>query len=175
MWSEDFGVPGSSGVIPLKGHTLALRRSSKTREYQCRDCEAHGPIDLFSTGAEGCPGRPESLSVLTVCAGGDKCDGHMAQDSAEWRQWKASPSMSSGSVPRYQCKAQERGDRAAEQFQKFASRIGMDFRNWAPNRDVFDVAADGVKVADFDHTAGHYELWVSRSGMLTPIRTGEAA
>lgn len=145
--------------IPVKG-------ASAPWEYQCEDCGNRGNSGIFTVGVDGCPGRPESLNILTVCGGGARCEGHMVQESPEWRQWKESASMSADLVPRTTCGSDQVGERVRTQFLYFAKRLGMRVDNWT----VFGSGAG--KVATFTHDKGEYELWAGETGMVTPLMVG---
>lgn len=153
----------------IDGHRVTRVSNEKGHaQYWCSDCEVQGDHAVFSTGIYGCPARPESLNVLTVCGGGINCRGHMDQDTPEWRAWKASESMPSDQVPHWTCDAEQVGARVAEQFRYFADRIGMRVRDWKLTGD-----GDGM-AATFTHEAGRYELWASKTGKVTPLRVGDA-
>jgi hypothetical protein len=163
-------------TVNTGGHmvTRISARNGEPWQYECQDCPKRGDNAIFIVGVSGCPGRPESLNVLSVCAGGDSCEGHMDQSSPEWTAWKNSKSLPASSVPHYTCKATERGTRAASQFRDFAVRLGMPIKGWTLNTGtVFNVNAEGVRVADFDHEKGHYEVWVGQNGSITAVRAGE--
>jgi len=160
-------------TVTSGGHkvTRIPERSGRQWQYQCGDCGMRGDNAVFTVGIDGCPGRPESLNELSVCAGGEKCEGHMDQSSHEWRAWKNSTSMPSDLVPRYQCKETERGNRAAAHFKNFADRLGMATDGWTTDTGTtFNINAEGMKVAEFSHAKGFYEVWVGRTGMITALR-----
>ena len=140
-------------------------------EYKCEHCGTQGSSALFTVGVDGCPERPESLNYLMVCPGGDGCQGHMDKTTEAWHQWKASSSMPSDLVPRYQCGETERGNRAAAQFLRYAERVGLTVKNWT----TVNTSADGALVGTFQHGQNSYELWVGRTGEITPLRVGSVA
>lgn len=163
-------------TMHIGGHRLIPKQGRTQGEFTCVDCGDTGQTTLFRVGVDVCPGRPESLNNLTVCAGGDACLGHMDTTTHQWRAWKDSPSLSSDTVPHYQCESTERGSRAAAHFLNYVGRGGMVVENWTtPVETVFNVNADGMRVADFDHDRGHYEVWVSRTGKITALRTEAAS
>lgn len=159
-------------ISTVGGHKMArVSAGSGRAQFECQDCPLRGDYAIFTVGVNGCPGRPESLNILSVCAGGKGCPGHMDQSTDEWRRWKESKSMSSDLVPHYTCKETERGERAARQFKDFAVRLGMPTSGWELNTEaVFNINADGFRVAEFDHPKGHYEVWVGKGGMITALR-----
>lgn len=162
-------------TVTSGGHkvTRIPNRNGEEWQYECNDCPKRGDKAVFTVGIDACPGRPESLNKLSVCAGGAKCSGHMDQSSDEWHQWKNSKSMPSDLVPHYTCKETERGTRAAAQFKDFADRLGMPTDEWTVNDGTaLNINSEGMRVAEFDHPKGHYEVWVGQSGMITALRVG---
>lgn len=160
----------------IGGHMVTrVPDKAKQSNYECNDCGEVGTSLVFTVGIDGCPGRPESLNNLKVCPGGDNCWEHMDQSSALWRQWKESSSMPADSVPHYRCKETERGDRAAAQFKNFADRLGMTTKNWTLNTGtVFNINVEAMRVAEFDHENGHYELFAAKNGTMQVVQTAAA-
>lgn len=163
----------ANGVTMLGGHKVerVSGKGSGPWEFHCADCDLTGDATLFTVGITGCPGEPESLSMLSVCPGGTACAGHLVQDSPEWRGWKENPSMSTDSIPRTWCEEKDRGVRAERHFREFAARLGMPVSNWTWNTEtVFNVNAEAFTVAKFDHPKGRYYFTVEKSGKIKPIR-----
>lgn len=158
-------------TVNIGGH-MAKRvqaRASESWQYECEDCGKRGDNALFTVGTHGCPGRPESLSEtgLSVCPGGERCGGHMRQNSREFTAWKNSKSMSSDLVPRDKCSADEMGVRAARQYRTFADKVGMRMRVWSEQGIAGRVGAAGGTVAEFQHANGNgYVVSVDEFGRI---------
>lgn len=160
--------------MDIGGHRVTrMADRGAEAQYECADCLTRGTSLVFRVGVDGCAKRPESLNLLTVCAGGDRCPTHMDMGTVEWRQWKDSPSLPASHVPHYTCEAGARGERARRHFLDYSKRIGLAVENW--RETAFDETGDGSQVATFVFSGGRYELWVSRTtGQLTPLRVGAA-
>lgn len=134
--------------------------------YRCFDCGLNGDYYLFTVGVDGCPMRPASLDYLSVCPGGELCEGHVDTSTAEYRLWKESMSMPKEQVPHLTCDASLLGVRAAHQWLKFADRIGLKTSVWAQTAIADRVGAGGGHIADLQTTAGHFHIVVTCHGKL---------
>jgi hypothetical protein len=138
--------------------------------WRCIDCQSSGTSTLFESGYDGCPMRPESLDYLSVCPGGDNCEGHMDTSTPEYRAWKESPSMPKEQVPRFTCDASKLGLRAARQWLKFADKIGITIIVWSSQALAGHIGAGGGVVAELLSTAGAHHIVVTRHGKLRAHR-----
>lgn len=136
--------------------------------FNCEDCGATLPYFGFQTGAQGCPGRPESLNYLRVCVP-DTCPGHLDTDSAEYRAWKEITSIPTSSVPRLTCQADTLGSRAADQYRHHARRIGLPMDDWH-EEEGFGGAGGGI-VATFRHRGRPYQVSVTTTGGILTAST----
>lgn len=140
--------------------------------YRCLDCETVTTRIGFGgiRGAnDGCPARPESLDFLSVCPGGERCEGHMDTSTAQWRAWKDSPDASSDGVPRFHHTVDDLAERAAAQYLRHADLVEMKMGVWAAQGRK--VGAEGGTVAEFQHSNGkQYEVHVDQYGKITAVQ-----
>lgn len=153
-----FGISGSNQPVTL---------------WRCLNCGLENSWHSFDSGIRGCPMRPESLDYLSVCPGGERCEGHMDTSTEDYRVWKASTSMPSDLVPRFRCDAALLGMRAARQWLKHADKIGLKTSVWAQEGIAKHVGAGGGRIAQLNTTAGHYHIVVTRHGNLRAHRDPE--
>lgn len=137
--------------------------------YECQDCKQRAPYQSFAVGARGCPARPESIDNISVCPGGDKCEGHPDQDSSEWRDYKSSDHLSIKTVPRWFHTDDDLAKRAADQYLHFADKIDMKMRVWS--QQGYKVGPEGGVAATFQHANGlGYEVHVNEYGKITAVQ-----
>ena len=153
-------------TMNINGHNVERTEGG---ELRCNGCGTVGNSGLFNAGPEGCPGDPASFSIV-VCPGGERCEGHMIHDSAEYRAWKEIPSVSQDTVPVYRHDAPETprtglAYRAASEYIARADAIGMRFSVWA--QSGFTVGAEGGKVAEMMFNGLSWSVWVDESGKIT--------
>lgn len=133
-------------------------------ELRCVKCGTTGDSLVFSVGIDGCPADPTSFP-LWVCAGGDKCEGHMDTDSAQYRAWKDIPSYDSADVPKWVHGTDDLAKRAADAYRNRMDRVGMRTGAWT--QSGYQVGPDGGKVAELTFIGLPWSVWVDASGHVT--------
>lgn len=134
--------------------------------WHCIDCDTVASRTSFTAGLAGCPARPESLDYVRVC--GTSCTGHPDTDSPEYRAWLESKTLRFSSVPRFFCKAEDLGKRAAAQYAHYAERIGLPLANWVERTPILD---DGGVCAAFRFKEAYYAVHVNAYGHISVQRT----
>jgi hypothetical protein len=164
---------GIGESVEFGGHkTIRINaRSGDNWKYKCQGCGTVGESNLFTTGTRGCAGEADSLNYISVCPGGEKCQGHPDTDSREWAEWKASDSLPVSHYPKITCPAWDKGVRALSLFREFARKVGMAPENWQEVKDKeFPPDADTMRLAEFDLKGKHFALWVGKNGKITVTR-----
>lgn len=139
--------------------------------WECQDCKQTASRNSFAAGLRGCPARPESLDNLSVCPGGDKCEGHPDENTAEFRAWKASNNLPKETIPRRFHTADDFAKRAATQYLSFADRIGMKMSVWAA--EGMRVGPEGGTVAEMTFRGQSYLVRVDPFGNIRAVELGE--
>jgi hypothetical protein len=165
-------------TMNINGHTVTATGTTakglpgNPALYRCEGCGETVAAPSFENGPYGCPGDPAS-TVLQVCPGGERCEGHRDTDSAEYRAWKEIASVSEDTIPTYR-----HGDpadrktglayRAASAYIAWADGVGMRFSVWA--QEGFKVGPDGGKVAEMTFRGESWAVWVDHFGHITARR-----
>lgn len=133
-------------------------------ELRCTKCETVGDSLVFSVGLTGCPADPTSFR-LSVCVGGEQCKGHPDTDSAEWRAYKESPTLSLEGVPHWFHGTDDLAERAASHYRQYADRVGLRTGVWA--QEGFKVGPEGGMVAEMTFIGLSWSVHVDRYGKIT--------